>query len=64
MNILIPHKDTTTKQLTDRLIELQHQRDALDKDKLRNKLTLLDIACEMDAIFKRFNYKLWEKSQR
>ena len=64
MNILIPHKDTTTKQLTDRLIELQHERDALDKDKLRNKLTLLDIECEMAAIFKRFNYKLWEKSQR
>lgn len=64
MNILIPHKDTTTQQLTDRLIELQHERDALDKDKLRNKLTLLDIECEMAAIFKRFNYKLWEKSQR
>lgn len=64
MNILIPHKDTTTKQLTYRLIELQHERDALDKDKLRNKLTLLDIECEMAAIFKRFNYKLWEKSQR
>ena len=64
MNILIPNKDTTTKQLTDRLIELQHKRDLLDKDKLRNKLTLLDIECEIAAIFKRFNYKLWERSQR
>lgn len=63
MNILIPHKDTTTKQLTDRLIELQHERDLLDKNNLRDKLAIIRIESEMFAINRRFTYKLWEKSQ-
>jgi hypothetical protein len=64
MNLLIPHKDTTTKQLTDRLIELQHERDALDPNLLRNKLRLLDIEAEMHAINRRFTTKVWQKSQK
>jgi hypothetical protein len=63
MNLLIPHKDTTTKQLTDRLIELQHERDALDPNLLRNKLRLLDIEGEMFAIYRRFTYKIWERAK-
>jgi hypothetical protein len=64
MNLLIPNKDTTTKQLTDRLIELQHERDALDPNLLRNKLRLLDIEAEMHAINRRFTTKVWQKSQK
>jgi hypothetical protein len=59
--MLIPNNQTTTKQLTDRLIELQHERDKLDKNKLGDKLRLMMVEGEMAGIHKVFQIKLRQK---